>query len=62
MFSSLIECDDWCRHGYHFDDCDECNDDCMDIDKCLNCGRYKSGSQLDKWQCCIKGCVNPNEY
>lgn len=33
-----------------------------DIDKCMNCGRYKYGDQLNAFQVCIKGCVNPNEY
>jgi hypothetical protein len=32
------------------------------IDKCLNCGRYKWGNQLNKNQCCKTGCINPNEY
>lgn len=32
------------------------------IDKCLNCGRYKHGNQLNQYQCCIKGCTNPNEF
>jgi hypothetical protein len=32
------------------------------IDKCMNCGRYKYGDQLNRYQVCSKGCVNPNEY
>jgi len=47
-----------CRHG--LEECEECDD--MDIDKCLNCGRYKASSQLDKYQVCKSGCRNPNEY
>lgn len=41
---------------------DDEDDDDMDIDKCLNCGRYKSGWQLDEYQCCKIPCRNPNEY
>jgi hypothetical protein len=34
-----------------------------DIDKCMNCGRYKASSTLTyPDQVCRKGCVNPNEY
>lgn len=53
-----------CRHGVLFKyPCDECDseDDC-DIDKCLNCGRYRATSSLNSDQCCAKGCTNPNEY
>lgn len=52
-----------CKHGLEFQ-CDECDDelDSMHIDKCLNCGRYKSSDQLNKDQVCIKPCRNPNEY
>jgi hypothetical protein len=32
------------------------------IDKCLNCGRYKSGNSLNKDQVCKISCRNPNEY
>lgn len=53
---------DFCRHGYKHYDCAECDADCEDIDKCLNCGRYKSSQQLNADQVCKKGCVNPNEY
>ena len=64
-FTKFIDC----GHGYDIDsNCPECNilDDEIEssggIDKCLNCGRYKSGNQLNKDQICSKGCQNPNEY
>lgn len=69
MFTDLIDdfdsIDSFCRHGYKADQCDECDaiiEADGGIDKCLNCGRYKSGNQLNKDQCCKRGCVNPNEY
>lgn len=49
MFTDLIDDDE--------DDYDD-----MDIDKCLNCGRYKSAAQLTNDQVCRAECVNPNEY
>ena len=61
---------DYCRHGtpYRYS-CDECNaeDDEIEskmggIDKCLNCGKYQWGKLLNADQCCIKQCINPNEY
>lgn len=54
-----------CRHMNPYDECDECDaiiEENGGIDKCLNCGRYKSGNQLNRDQVCIKGCRNPNEY
>jgi hypothetical protein len=53
-----------CRHGNLFKyGCDECDsEDDTDIDKCLNCGRYRASSALNEHQCCKKGCTNPNEY
>jgi len=64
MFSEYTE-DSFCHHGYLADECDEC-DAILEanggVDKCLNCGRYKAGKQLNRWQCCARGCVNPNEY
>ena len=62
---------DWyssCTHGiykgYVGGYCDICDNDpdIQDIDKCLNCGRYKANSQLDKDQVCIIPCRNPAEY
>ena len=62
---------DWyssCSHGiykgYVGGYCDACDNDesIQDIDKCLNCGRYKLNSQLDKDQVCIIPCHNPEEY
>lgn len=75
MFTSLIsrtsdnsDYDDdmgFCRHGYLSHECDEC-DAILEadggIDKCLNCGRYKSGNQLTQYQVCKIACQNPNEY
>ena len=58
MFIEFVEC----RHGYDIDSCEQCDLDTEDIDKCLNCGRYKSGWQLNEDQCCRIGCRNPNEY
>jgi hypothetical protein len=58
-----------CRHGvYYSSNCGECEQEDWEIeqsggiDKCLNCGRYKSGNQLNQDQVCKIGCVNPNEY
>lgn len=53
-----------CRHGNELEceDCDAMLDECGGIDKCLNCGKYKAGSQLDENQVCRIGCVNPAEY
>lgn len=55
---------DTCQHGREneCDECDEILDECGGVDKCLNCGRYKAGSQLNSDQVCAKGCVNPAEY
>ena len=55
-----------CHHGFapasECEDCDaEINED-GGMDKCLNCGRYKTGNQLNADQVCKRGCVNPNEY
>jgi hypothetical protein len=55
----------YCEHGNPTHDCNECDayiNSRGDIDKCLNCGRYKFGDELNADQCCKKGCVNPNEY
>lgn len=53
-----------CKHGREFqcDDCDDILDSDGGIDKCLNCGKYKSGNQLDQDQVCRIECKNPNEY
>jgi len=57
--------DGFCQHGYPHYECEEC-DAVLEadggIDKCLNCGRYKSGNQLNADQVCKAGCINPNEY
>ena len=66
-FTNLLDDDRedsrFCRHGYLHAQCEQCEaeDDC-DIDKCMTCGKYKSSEQLDKYQNCKRGCVNPNEY
>jgi hypothetical protein len=58
-----------CEHGVykglvggHCSKCDEYEEQRGGIDKCLNCGRYKWGDELNKDQVCIKPCRNPNEY
>jgi len=54
----------FCRHGYPEHDCAECEAEIEadgGIEKCLNCGRYKSGNQLNEHQVCKHGCRNPNE-
>lgn len=52
----------WCRHGQRYANCQACDDEVGDIDKCLNCGRYRSSESLDRFQVCKSGCRNPNEY
>lgn len=55
----------WCRHGCDAGECEACDDEIEaegGIDKCLNCGRYKSGNQLNRDQVCKIPCRNPNEY
>lgn len=49
--------------------CEQCSHEVDDeiesrggIDKCMNCGRYMYGDQLNKYQVCIRPCRNPNEY
>lgn len=63
MFTDLIESSySFCSHGWKYYDCSICNtEDDMDIDKCLNCGRYKKSTSLNSDQCCKQGCINPNE-
>lgn len=40
----------------------ECPDD-IEIDKCMNCGKYKATETLTyPDQVCEKGCINPEEY
>lgn len=54
-----------CKHGIEGDNCPDCDDEIESaggIDKCLNCGRYKSGNSLTKDQVCKIPCQNPNEY
>lgn len=56
---------DFCSHGNPIDKCEACDWELEQnggIDKCLNCGKYKSGNSLNKDQVCKAGCVNPNEY
>lgn len=54
----------FCRHGYLHAQCQACEDveDDCDVDKCLNCGRYRASTSLDRYQVCKSGCRNPNEY
>lgn len=46
--------------------CSKLNDELVEsnggIDKCMNCGRYKYGNELDENQVCIRRCKNPNEW
>lgn len=49
--------------------CENCSDETDNeieanggLDKCLNCGKYKYGNQLNKDQVCKIGCRNPQEY
>lgn len=64
------DCEEWyeptiCHHGNILADCIQCDEETDargGLDKCLNCGGYKYGDQLDKDQVCIKPCRNPNEY
>lgn len=65
FFTKFIDC----GHGYDISSqCPECEaqDDWIEseggLDQCLNCGKYKTGNQLNRDQVCSKGCVNPNEY
>lgn len=54
-----------CHHGNIASECSDCDEEINEqggIDKCMNCGRYKFGNQLNRDQVCKKGCVNPNEY
>lgn len=58
-------CDHGVYKGYLGGYCKECDayeDKRGGLDKCLNCGKYKYGDQLDKNQVCILRCRNPNEY
>lgn len=32
------------------------------VERCLNCGRYKYGDQLDKYSVCLAPCRNPREF
>ena len=73
---AIDRADDWdewdyatCDHGVYkglvggyCKACDEYEEQRGGLDKCLNCGRYKWGDQLDKDQVCIRPCRNPNEY
>lgn len=54
-----------CHHGREMANCEKCDEETEargGLDKCLNCGRYKYGDQLNEDQVCIKPCKNPNEY
>ena len=49
--------------------CEECAELCDaqaeengGIDKCMNCGKYKYGNQLNAFQVCIRACRNSAEY
>lgn len=54
-----------CHHGREMAECSSCDAETEargGLDKCLNCGGYKYGDQLNSDQVCIKPCRNPNEY
>lgn len=54
-----------CVHGNYGGDCDYCDEIIEErggIDKCMNCGSYKYGDQLNEHQVCIRPCRNPREY
>lgn len=62
-------CEDYepsfCHHDNITASCIACDieiEEAGGIDKCLNCGRYKTGNQLDSNQVCKIRCRNPNEY
>lgn len=69
-----IDDNDWedyatCHHGIYkgyvggfCNDCDKEEEERGGLDKCLNCGRYCYGDQLNEHQIHIKPCKNPNEY
>lgn len=49
--------------------CEQCEEEIDQIiedngglDKCMNCGKYKYGNQLNANQTCIRPCRNPMEY
>lgn len=55
----------FCHHDRIAHSCELCDEEIEaagGIDKCLNCGSYKTGNQLDKDQVCKIPCRNPNEY
>jgi hypothetical protein len=65
--------DEWdyafCEHGIYkglvggvCDACDDYEEKRGGIDKCMNCGGYKWGDQLNEFQVCKRPCQNPNEY
>lgn len=41
---------------------EEKEEDDVEIDKCLNCGRYRATTSLNENQTCQRGCRNPNEF
>ena len=54
-----------CMHGYCSDNCPQCDEYIESrggIDKCMNCGKYMHGDQLNKDQVCKIPCRNPNEF
>ena len=58
-----------CEHGVYKGDeggncraCDKYEQKRGGIDKCLNCGRYKWGDELNEDQVCKRQCHNQNEY
>lgn len=54
-----------CMHMNQSSHCEECDayiESRGDIDKCMNCGKYVYGDELNENQICIVGCKNPNEY
>lgn len=64
MNDDLQQDDDysWCKHGQRYEECDDCAAEIGYVDKCLNCGHYRASSALNAYQCCKRGCLNPNEY
>ena len=57
--------DRFCHHRNWAMDCELCDEELESrggIDKCLNCGAYKYGDELNADQVCKIPCRNPNEW
>lgn len=61
IFTSKHDGKTFCLECGYLETVCECWDD-VEIDKCLNCGRYKASDSLNKDQVCKVRCTNPNEY